>query len=230
MSAILEFRDVVVKDASGFTLLADVDLELRAGERLIVFGPSGSGKRALLKMAAGILSPAGGMVRLDAGSRRCPVGYVLRDGGLLNNVTLLQNVVLPLVYHGALEAPAAIEKGRRLLAELGVRRAAGLRPAAAPLSARKLAQLARALIVEPALYVLESPLDEVDAAGAVAVREVLRRIRESGAAALLATGSLGPYLDWGDRFLMIRGDQVRLYAGRDELLADEDPEVKVYLG
>lgn len=227
----LEFRQVLVKDTAGATLLESVDLALGRGETLVLFGPSGSGKRALLKMAAGILRPAAGTVELRAGAHSCPVGYVLREGGLLNNVTLLQNVALPLVYHRKLPMGEALEKARVQLAELGVKRAASLRPAAAPIAARRLAQFARALLVEPALYLLESPLDDLDAGSAVVVRELLERIRASDeAAAIVATGGLSPYLDWGDRFLMLRGSEVRWHPNKAALLQSTDPELKLYLG
>ena len=201
-----------------------------AGERLVVFGPSGSGKLALLKTAAGILAPRAGTVVLEPGARPFPVGYVAREGGLVANITLLQNVMLPIVYHQKLTAKIAETKAKTLLFDLGVREAAFQRPAAAPTSAKRMAQFARALLAEPALYVIDSPFDDMDAAGALAVREVLERIaRDSRACSIVATGSLKPYLEWGGRFLMIHDDQVRHFAGREELLSDDDPQLKVFL-
>ncbi|MBI3504998.1 MAG: ATP-binding cassette domain-containing protein [Proteobacteria bacterium] len=227
--SVLEFKDVELTD-SGRHLFKGFDLSLEAGERLVVFGASGTGKRALLKLAAGILKPDSGCIAFEARGNPTPVGYVTRDGGLLANMTLLQNVVLPLVYHKILPQKTAELRAKALLLELGVQRAAMARPAAATMPARRLAQFARALLAEPVLYVLESPLDEMDAAGAASVRRVLERIRGDGrACAILSTGFLGPYLDWGDRFLMLHEDRVRFFGGREELLRDPDPTVKVFL-
>jgi ABC-type multidrug transport system ATPase subunit len=227
--SVLALDRVSVADG-GPAVLAGVDLVLEPGERLVLFGSSGSGKRALLKTLAGILRPAAGTLRLGDEGRPCPVGWVPREGGLLNNETLLANVTLPALYHRIMDRDEARRRGLRLLAELGVESQAGLRPAAAPLAARRLAQLARALLCEPALYVLESPFDEMDAHGAAAVRSVLERIRADGrCAAVLGTASPGPYLGWGGRFAMIQGGRLRSFGGRDALLADPDPELKTYL-
>lgn len=226
---ILRMTGVSVADG-GPAVLDGVDVSLEPGDRLVVFGSSGSGKRALLKTAAGILKPAAGEVVLADGGRPCPVGYVPREGGLLNNQTLIDNVIFPLVYHRALDHSDARRRGLRLLAELGVERVAGLRPAAAPISARRLALLARALLVEPVLYVLESPLDEMDALGAAAVRGALERIKaDRRCAAVLGTGAPGPYLEWGGSFRIIQGTRTRAFADRAELLRDPDPDVRLYL-
>lgn len=227
--SLLEFRDAAVADGTSASV-SGLSFALEPGERLVVFGSAGSGKRALLKTAAGVLRPFAGTARLEAGGRPCPVGYVPKEGGLLNNATLLDNVILPAVYHRLHPLDEARRRGLRLLGELGVERLAGLRPAAATASARRLAQLARALLCEPLLFVLESPLDEMDAPGAAAVRRVLDRIKADGrAAAVLGTGSPAPYLDWAGRFLMIQGHGARAFGGRAELLADPDPGLRPYL-
>lgn len=227
--SVIEFRGVSVADG-GPALLTGLDLALEAGERLVVFGSSGSGKRALLKTFAGVLRPAAGSVALADGGRACPVGWVPKEGGLLNNETLLGNVTLPALYHKLLAPAEARKRAESLLEELGVARQAGLRPAAAPVAARRLAQLARALLCDPVLYVLESPLDDMDVHGAAAVRRVLERIKKEGrAAAVLGTGGPGPYLEWGSRYRVIQGSATRAYAGRAELLAETDSDVRSYL-
>ena len=225
--SILVFEHVVISDHGALAL--PINLSLAAGERLVIFGPSGSGKSALLKVAAGIREPMDGDVRLSAGGRAMPVGYVARDGGLVNNLTLLDNAALPLLYHRTLERPVASEKARALLAELGVERAAGLRPAAASVSSRRLTQLARAWLAAPALFVLESPLDEIDASRAKAVRRMLDWIKEApGVCAILGTGSPKPYLEWGTQFMLVDDERVRHFPSLDELLGDPDPEIKLF--
>lgn len=227
--SVIAFKGVSVADG-GPAVLEGLDFELAAGERVVVFGSSGSGKRALLKTFAGVLRPAEGTVTLEARGKACPVGWVPKEGGLLNNETLLGNVTLPAVYHGLLGAAEAQKRALALLEELGVARQAFLRPASAPVAARRLAQLARALLCDPVLYVLESPLDDMDAHGAAAVRGVLARIKKEGrAAAVLGTGGPGPYLEWGSRYRIIQGSATRAFADREALLADPDPDVRSYL-
>ena len=209
-----------------------VNLSVGRGEKLVVFGRSGAGKRTFLRLAAGIAAPSSGGVTLNdpAPGRRMPVGYVTSEGGLLNNLTLLENAVLPVVYHGLLGRREAEAKGLALLAEWGLSAEAGRRPAEATPAGRRLAQLARALLAEPALYLLEDPLADMDAAAAVTIWRALERIFAGGqACVILGTEKPGSYLDWGNRFLFIGEERARIFDGRKALLEDGDPEVGVFL-
>ena len=228
--SLLEFRKVSLKDGAR-TLMRGLDVALEAGERLVVFGPSGSGKRAFLKMAAGVLEPDSGTVTLSGPrpGRPAPIGYVTNEGGLISNLTLVQNAALPAVYHRLLAPGEAEERARTLLREWGHGAAADLRPSMASVAAQRLAQFARALLIEPALFVLDTPLEDVDAENARTIRKVLGRIREEGRSAVLGTGSLSPYLDWGGRFLMLHEGRARFFADKAGLLKDEDPALRVFL-
>lgn len=228
--SILEFRRVSLEEA-GQAPVRGVEVSVEPGERLVVFGRSGSGKGTFLKLAAGILEPTSGTVRIATPSGRLAVGYIPNEGGLLNNLSLLHNVMLPAVYHKLLDFPEAEERARSLLDELGAASQAGRRPAAASVSARRLTQFARALLVEPAVLVMDDPLEDVDAATARTIRGLVERIGEKGeVCAILGTGSLGHYLDWGGRFLLFREGEAVLFEGRRALLGSEDPEVRACLG
>lgn len=134
--------------------IRELDLSLEAGERLVAFGASGSGKRTFLKLAAGILKPDAGTIESE------PLGYVPSEGGLLSNLSLLDNAILPLVYHKRLPLARAAERGRAALSELGLGDRLERRPATVSASARRLAQLARAMLVEPSVFLLDDPLEE----------------------------------------------------------------------
>lgn len=229
--SLLELRGISVVDA-GRAVFHGIDLTLGPGENLVVFGGSGAGKRTLLKIMAGAIAPSSGTVRLGdpRPGRRPPVGYVPNEGGLLNNLTLLQNVALPAVYHKVLDPRAAERRARGLLEEFGLSAQADRRPPAVNFAARRLAQLARALLIEPALFVLDDPLSDVDAATGRRIRGVLEAIKERReASAVLGTGSPVQYLDWGDRFLLLREGETRIFPGRKELLEAEDPGVRIFL-
>ncbi len=204
--------------------LHGVDLSVEAGDRVVVFGGSGSGKRTLLKLAAGILVPETGSVTLS-GAGPIPLGFVSMEGGLLGNLTLLDNSILPLLYH-QLRGGRAAAKARALFSELGIAQFADRRPAEAGYGARRLAQLARALLCEPPLFVLEEPLAEIDAAAARSVRSLLDRL---DGAVIVVTGSLGQYLDWGRRFLFLHEGRGVLFESAQALRAAKAPEVRACL-
>ena len=228
---VIEFRGVTLQDGSR-ARLSNFDLSLDAGERLVVFGASGSGKSDLLKVAAGVAAPASGTVSLlgPAQGRPAPVGYVPNEGGLLNNLTLAQNVALPALYH-RLAARGEVEaRARALLEEFGQGGEADRRPSLASAAARRMAQLARALLVEPALFVLEHPLEDMDAGNARFISAALERIRtDAKACAILGTRKLAPYLDWGSRFLLVGEGRFKLFSDKAELMQNDDPAVRVFL-
>lgn len=228
---VLEFRRVSFLDERR-SALKDVDFTASPGECLVVFGRSGSGKRLLVRLAAGVVEPTSGEIVVNDPRpiSALPVGYVPRDGGLLSNMTLLRNAMLPVLFHRLFERVEAERRARALFEELGASAAADRRPAMVSASNRRLAQLARALLSEPALFVLDDPLEDIDAAAARTVKRVLTQvIRARHAAVLLSVGGLGPYMDLGDRFIFVREGGITVFAGRDALLKSQDPEVQVFL-
>lgn len=152
----------------GRAILAEVSLELPPGGRAWIEGPPGSGKRALLKVLAGLLPPERGEVRLG-GMRLWPgegalalrgklnAGFVFAQGGLLSNQTLRENLALPLRFAG--RSTAEVEG---VLDRLGLASSAGLRPHALGARARKLAQLARVELIRPEAIFLSEPLEDLE--------------------------------------------------------------------
>lgn len=226
--SLLEFRGAAVTGEERM-LLRPADVSVEPGERVVVFGGAGSGKHLLLKLAAGVLVPDEGRVLLnDPIAGRAPVGYVTNEGGLLNNMTLLENAVLPGVYHRRHDLAAAVKRARGLFSELGLADQVDHRPTQASAAARRLTQFVRAFMAEPALFVLDDPFDDVDAATARVVRRLLEDIAgRKASAAIVGTGRPGPYLDWGSRFVMLSGGTIKLFGGREDL--SEDPEARVFL-
>lgn len=223
----IEFRRVSYH-AAGRVELRGVDFSASPGDCIVVFGRSGSGKRALVKLVSGALRPTEGAVASGPGP--LPAGYVASDGGLLSNLSLLENVVLPVVYHRRLARPAALTAARALLEELGVADQADNLPARSGVGARRLAQVARAMLAEPAAYVFDEPLDELDAAAARKMREVLRGLKDGRRAAVfISTGRLKAFLDWGERFFLLSEGGLTVFETRAALLESADPEVRLFL-
>ena len=230
--SLLEFRAVGL-DKSGVRILDGVSFRAEPGDGLVAFGLSGSGKHELLQLAAGVLGPTRGEITLSDArpGSRLPVGYALLEGGLISNLSLVENVMLPAVYHRCLSVRDARPKALELLELLGVGLKARLLPALAGHADRRLAQLARALLASPSLFVLDDPLEDLDAGAVRRVMGVLKDIRGGGqAAVLVATGNPRPYLDWAKRFLWVRRGGVEVFEGREGLRASTDPDLKVFTG
>ena len=230
--SLLEFRGVALV-RPGSVALDAVSFQAEPGDGLAVFGLSGSGKHELLQLAAGLLLPTRGEILLadPRPEPRLTVGYVMKEGGLINNLNLLENVMLPAVYHGLLSVEEARAKGRDLLGRFGLARHAALRPAALGRNARRLTQIARSLLAAPSLFVLDDPFDDVDVEGAQMIMDVLEQIRDARkAVVLVAAGNLGPYMGWAKRFLWTRRGAVEVFEGRAALKSCADPQLGVFIG
>src|SRR6266542_2985220 len=131
-AAALSARDVSKRVSDGRSrreVLRAINLDVRRGELMLIHGASGSGKTTLLAVLGGLLLPTSGEVWLDgepisrlrdhqrAEIRRRKVGYVFQDFGLIEGMSVLDNVLLPLVPPGQVDAKAmrrALEMLERL--------------------------------------------------------------------------------------------------------------------
>ena len=179
--------------------LDDVSVSLAAGETVAVMGTSGSGKSTLLHCLAGVLVPDRGEVRLDgeriddqsdrrrSNLRLRTFGFVPQFGDLVPELTLLENVALPLrllrVGHRA-----ATKRASALLDELEVGDAALRRAGAASGGQVQRAAVARALVHQPRVVFADEPTGSLDSATGELVLEALVRLaRDRGSAVLLVT-------------------------------------------
>lgn len=180
------------------TVLDGIDLRVAAGELVVLAGPSGSGKSTLLSIAGAMGLPTAGEVTLlgkdvvrlrdahRAELRRSGVGFVFQELGLVPDMSLEENLALPLVPTGG---PTA-EQGQRieaLLAELGLgARRRDLARTASGGERQRLA-LARALVRSPKVLLLDEPTAHLDPENAVALLERIEREKAEGRAIVVST-------------------------------------------
>jgi putative ABC transport system ATP-binding protein len=176
-----------VRDGSGRrTIIEDVSFGLGRGELVVLRGPSGSGKTTLLALLGAMLSPTSGEVILDgeptsrlrevhrAELRRHKVGFVFQDHQLVAGMSLRDNVLLPCVPDGVF-APEL----RAAVAHSKVEALAG--------GERQRAAIARALMRDPPLLLLDEPTAHLDDARAGSLFETLAGLAGEGRAVLVAT-------------------------------------------
>ncbi len=167
-------------------ILRDINLSVSPGDSLSVIGGSHSGKSVLLRALAGLVKPTRGSVLfcgkpvqsfdfLSAPWERA-MGYVSQNLGLRSNMSALANTALPLIYHGTLSTRAANEKSWKLLRELGVIDVES-RPDMMPPGERALVALARALILDPVLLLLDNPVVVMDVDYSARVIDLLQDLR-----------------------------------------------------
>jgi len=173
-----------------------LDLTLEPGEVRAVLGPSGSGKTTLVHLLAGILPLSGGKLwwgevevsglgeEALARLRRDRVGLVFQHHYLLDELTALENVLVPGMIAGRPDA----DRARLLLEQVGLSARSGQRPEALSGGERQRVAVARALYPRPRVILADEPTGALDRANARKVWELLRALaQENGAAVLLAT-------------------------------------------
>ncbi len=145
--------------------LEDVSLEIAEGEIIALIGPSGCGKSTLLGIAGGLLQPSAGRVLMEGAlPERClnPLTYVFQDFALLPWRTVAQNVALVLEHHSITVAERAALVADALL-RTKLADFAGAYPRQLSGGMKQRVGIARALVVNPAVLLLDEPLSALDA-------------------------------------------------------------------
>ena len=200
MTCVLEARGLVKVHGSGRgerRILDGAELEVRAGELVAIVGRSGSGKSTLLQVLGGLDRPDAGTVtiagravtgaseRALSALRRDEIGFVFQFFHLLPELDGEANVLLPATLPGA--APDGAQRGRALIARLGLEDVAGLRPHQLSGGEQQRFALARALVADPALVLADEPIGNLDAVAGAVVLDLLRAIADEGRAVVMVT-------------------------------------------
>jgi putative ABC transport system ATP-binding protein len=178
--------------------LGPLSLAVRRGEALAVLGPSGSGKSTLLNLIAGLDRPSAGQVIVDgvrvdtlgeaaaARYRRARIGMVFQFFNLIDDLSVLDNVLLPaqLAGLGRFEARGRAEE---LLASVGMDAYMRQYPGRLSGGERQRVAVARALVNRPALLLADEPTGALDTASREDVRELIVDLHAQGQTVLLVT-------------------------------------------
>lgn len=187
MLTVVGIRKSYAAPGGEIEILHGVSFTLEQGEALAVMGPSGCGKSTLLQILGALEPPTAGAVSLDGVNpyqlpepeqalfRNTRVGFVFQDHSLLPQLTVLENVLTPLLVGP--RDPEAPARARRLLETVGLDHRLSHRPAELSGGEKQRAAIARALIRQPKLLLCDEPtgnLDQDSAANAAALLEQLQ--------------------------------------------------------
>jgi NitT/TauT family transport system ATP-binding protein len=191
-------------------VIEGMDLSIDAGEFLAVLGPSGCGKSTLLRMIARLLAPDGG--RIVAEPEQFQTAFVFQDAHLLPWRTALDNTALPLELMGV-ERDERYAQARAVLAQVGLAEAEARYPAQLSGGMRMRVSLARALITEPRLLLLDEPFAALDEITRFHLEVQLRDLwQRRGMTVIFVTHSISEAAFLAHRGVVLtrRGGKIRL--------------------
>jgi heme exporter protein A len=185
--------------------LHPLDLELAPGAALAVLGPNGAGKSTLLRLLAGLARPSAGTIEIDARTRsrverRRSVGLVGHATFLTPTLTTRENLLLAAKLHG-LAAPA--ERAARALADEELESVAERRAGALSRGLAQRAAIARALLHDPQLVLLDEPWTGLDARAATRLSARLEAEKRAGRTLVIVTHDLGRVVGLAERALVL---------------------------
>ncbi|MBU6221118.1 MAG: ABC transporter ATP-binding protein [Planctomycetes bacterium] len=216
-------------------VLRDIDLEIPAGQTLVVLGESGCGKTVLLKTLIGLVRPTRGSVRFEGrpldglsdhelAQLRTRYGFVFQNAALFDSLTIADNIAFPLREHtrlGAAEIATIVEE---LLTEVGLpRSAARKKPVQLSGGMRKRAGLARALALDPPVLLYDEPTTGLDPIMSDVINELILKVRaRDGVTSVVVTHDMHTARKVADRIIMLY-PLSRLPAGASQIVFDGTP-------
>jgi len=217
MTPIIEFQRVGKRYAADAVALRDVTLTVGKGELVFLAGPSGAGKSTLLKLIAGIERPSSGTLLVqgqDIGRLKTSglpwlrrnLGLIFQQQSLLNDRSVLANVMLPLLVCGAARSDAE-KRARAALDKLGLLSKAASEPLALSGGEQQRVTIARAIVNRPQIILADEPTANLDRASANQVLDALQSFHGVGVTCLISTHD-EQFLDAASRVVFLDRGQI----------------------
>ncbi|HEX2596000.1 MAG TPA: ATP-binding cassette domain-containing protein [Luteimonas sp.] len=217
-----------------------IDLGVPRGSITAVLGPSGSGKSTLLAALTGELQPAAGTVEVLGAplprdsrallQRRKSIGVLLQGNGLLTDLSVAENVALPLRTHTDLPRAVIDRLVAMKLHAVGLRAAADLYPRELSGGMARRVALARALALDPPLMIYDEPLTGLDPIASGVIMALIARLNASlGLTSIIVSHHVHETLPVADRAIVIANGRIVFSGTPAELQATTDPLVQQFL-
>lgn len=143
-------------------VLHDISFEIGIGEVVSIIGPSGGGKSVILRCIKGLDNPTHGHIELGATLTRKEIGMVFQNFNLFNNMTVLQNVMYPLLKVSKFNKKNALEKANISLEAVGMANYKGKYPYQLSGGQKQRTAIARTIAIEPKLILFDEPTSALD--------------------------------------------------------------------
>lgn len=205
------------------TVVPDLDLNIRKGELIALLGPSGCGKTTTMRAIAGLMTPRSGNIYIDnrdvtrVPANKRGIGLVFQSYALFPHLTVFENVAfgLRLKKMPGAELTSRVEQG---LQTVGLSHLLDRKPAEMSGGQQQRLSLARSLVMEPKVLLLDEPLSNLDARLRLDMRMELQRVqRDTGVTMIFVTHDQTEALALADRVVLMRDGMIEQLGTPDEL-------------
>src|SRR2546426_7678740 len=178
--------------------LAGIHLEIQKGDYVAIAGPSGCGKSTLLSILGLLDSPTDGLSRPNGSGgqglglsqrariRNREIGFIFQSFNLIGDLTVFENVELPLTYRG-MRAAERRERSQKALERVGMGHRAKHLPSQLSGGQQQRVAVARALVGEPSILLADEPTGNLDSRNGEAVMDLLKELHAGGATICMVT-------------------------------------------
>jgi multiple sugar transport system ATP-binding protein len=208
--ATVALKDVTKVFADGTVAVDRVNLDVGAGEFMVLLGPSGCGKSTLLRMIAGLEDPSSGAIMLDGElanelpPRERGVAMVFQDFALYPHMTVGDNIGFPLRLSGIDPSPRS-EQVAEVASALGIGDVLARKPSQLSGGQRQRVAMGRAIVRRPKLFLMDEPLSNLDSGLRAELRaEISGLVRELGVTTVYVTHDQAEALTMADRVAILR--------------------------
>ena len=234
--SLLEVKGLV-KRYGRKTVVNDVNFAVDAGQVIGLLGPNGAGKTTSFRMTIGMIAPDGGAVFLKGEDvthmpmylrARHGLGYLSQEPSVFQRMTVLDNIVAIIE---TLDFPRCEHesRGMAVLEDLGLEKLADSLALNLSGGERRRLEIARALVTDPAIVMLDEPFSGVDPKKVSDIKQMISKMRDRGIGILLTDHNVRDTLSITDRAYIIDEGVILMNGGADEVVADEAVRAR-YLG
>lgn len=227
----------LVKSYKGRKVVREVEINVRAGEIVGLLGPNGAGKTTSFYMIVGLVKPTKGRVYFQGRNvtntpmfkrARMGMGYLSQEPSIFRKLTVQENV-MSILETLPLSHKERKERLDQLLEDLKITKLAKQKAYTLSGGERRRLEIARSLVTNPAIILLDEPFAGVDPLAVADVQEIVKALKEKGLGVLITDHSVRDTLEVVDRAYLLCDGQV-LREGDSEFLVNDEMSRELYLG
>ena len=239
MDKLLIFDNVSCNDY-GTPALQNLSFDINYGENVVIFGPEHSGNELLCPLIAGFIDITYGDIIYNGVSlknmdyigkleHKKKVGYLHYSSGLISNMSVEQNISLPLQYHSKMSNTEITEHVNNLIKELRLEKYKGLRPFSLSRTERLKTAYARATVFDPDLLMIEHAFEGQSLIQLLPLFDLLtKREEQKDKSILFITFEPHNFIKMAHKFIMFFDNKIVFSGGPDEFLNSDNPYLRQY--